>query len=612
MSANVQHKQLSSYVSNFYYVYDKRGNRHVKIGVPPDDTQENKSEPLLYAYNKDDELLKIGGDTDAIKPSSHVEEIQLDIPDLDQDERGQTKRVEGTTLLFCEKIPAPVHTEVMYYYTHHNNNDAWLGKAIKIASKMHPVLRYTDNDLKDLSNEIAKRIRRWHIRGNNKWAKKKDDEDFGDWVERHDIDFECNEAKEILEDFATSARAGDWLCHRLGANTATGKTKIRSLKYREAKFWRRKLRAVTQSLRENYLQKIGIIKKHGSQYSSWTAQQSRKKMLANQEAWAANNNVVSADGKYNENMLNIINENKRCYRAKIIAKTTGLNDYADKHGMTCALITITCPGTFRRDGTTIDEAIDYMRRTWKRTTAARLYDKINIGGFMVFQPHKDGYPHQHAFIIGEKKDIAAYYEIINNRAMAMYPNEPGAAKHRTDIIWEDREKGHLSSYALPYMIRMTEGADGGTLEVNGSAEDAWFCAHRVRRITSIGLPSDIHWSNCAKAKRWQVKDKKAKKMRKAARKGNYATWLELAGGLGVKRKDRKMSSIRVEGETEYGEKSWRYIGSEIHNSYIVVRGEIPMEIVMCSRSSVIKQSLPSTVKSKTETSVLPVSQSAAP
>jgi len=563
---------------------------------------------------------------------------------------------------FKSYIPSAVRFEVSNYKIRHNLDMDWLRNASAIAKAMPYALQCQNTG--DTAKSIAERISVRNTQANIKERERLEEDKrvnqvsryisnfyfvydsagkrhikFGVEPEGHDsMSFytfskkegtaakaeQIEEEKEpvkIPESYDVAARIGDKICKRLDTNQASGDVTVRGKKYMDAKFWRRKLNSVVNPLREEYLYKLGMIKKGRTHYASSVGQRIRASALRAQKQWAAQHIVKSESGDFERPLSEIIDEKEKGYRAKITAKAAGLNKYAKKHGMTAAMITVTCPGTFRRDGTTIQGGLDHLRAVWKRALAEINKQTLTVAGLMVWQPHKDALPHQHIYMIGSQNDISVAYDIINDKALATYPDEKGGKEKRTSIKWQDDKLGSLSSYGLSYVIRYAKDEDeddgdetsGEACEMDGSAEDSWYAMNRCRRIGWFGLPSDVHWENCAQVQDWklkEIKDKKLLKMIEAAKDGDYCKWMTLAGGIAVKRKERRMSSIRVERETQYGEKGWRYIGSEINNIEIIIRNVVPMLIEKLL--AVVIPNYPRGVKTKVKDSVLPVSQSAAP
>jgi len=522
---------------------------------------------------------------------------------------------------FHSYIPQSLFFEIRAYaHKKHSTDDAvvWLRDASDIAHEMPTILQCKSTN--DLAKSITTRIKQRHTKANKTEIVIERDRRFiSNFYYTHDESGQRTvhtggipKLVEKPETYNAVVKSGDWICKRLNTSSPTGNTKIRSKKYLDEKFWCRKLRRVVQPLREEYLYKLGMVGKYTSNYSSYNAQRTRKNMLNNQKKWARQQILKSEDGSYEELLSDVIEEKEKGYRAKITAKAAGLNKYAKANGLTAAMITVTCPGTFRKDGTTIRDGLNHLRAVWKRSLAEVNKQQLRVAGLMVWQPHKDALPHQHIYIIGSENDISEAYDIINNRALAVYPDEEGGKENRTDIKWQDDKQGSLSSYGLSYVIRYAKDEDededdGEACEKDGSAQDAWYSINGCRRIGWFGLPSDTHWSSCAQTPDWQIKeikDESLLEMIDAAKKGDYCEWMTLCGGIAVKRKERKMESIRVERESNYGEKIWRYIGSVINNIDIIVRKATPL-IIEKIKSAVV---IPNYLKG----SVLPVSQPAAP
>lgn len=372
-------------------------------------------------------------------------------------------------------------------------------------------------------------------------------------------------------------RRGVNACKRLKISPASGGFAAAAMRYCDTAFWIRKLRSTVYPLREMYAREIGMIDNYASSHGVGV----RRDMLSKADKWAQGTVAINPETNEPVSMADILASASGAYKARIIAKATGLRNLQDANGWDSAMITITCPWSFRagkKNYRDTQGCLAHLRAVQKRIGTSADKDELTLAGLTVFQPHRDGTPHQHSYVIGPKADIERFYEIVQEKALHdVLPDEEGADEHRTDIEWENRSKGSLSSYALSYVLRLTKDTPTDpdqptpSCEKDGSGEDAWYSLNHARRIGWFGLPEDYAWEASRRVSRHATGGKLAK-LRKAAKDGDYAAWVELVGGIAAKRKDRPYGSITENRENRFGEASSRYIGAELFGVQIIIKG----------------------------------------
>jgi len=473
-------------------------------------------------------------------------------------------------------------TDEVYVSKAYTEANKWLVSATQKIHEQHRFFAYGERGLKKLAQQFTSHI-------TNKAQTKMLSFDL---LDDGDAALDTIRPAAIAAGNKYIATAGRRACKKLGINPAGGTIEVQAKKYTDEAFWTRRLRRVNYPQFEQLCKDLGLLSKSSSHYSSQGGQAIRKNMLENQKRWSESVSAFSPDQSKEIPMTDLIATAEKGHAAQVVAWSTGLKKLADANGWTAALVTITCPGTFRKDGTTIQEALAHLRAVWKRINAQVKKDQLQIAGLQVWQPHKDAFPHQHIYVIGSETDISEFYSIVQDKALAVYPNENGAAENRTDIIWENTDKGSLSSYALSYCLRFTGSSTGEALEKDGSAEDTWYSMNRARRIGWFGLPEQTHWDTCRKMTRSQTTTKKLRGLRKAARRGDFAAWVNLSGGIAITRKDRGFTTITENRLSKYGEKVARYIGSVIDSVDIIIKGA-PWKIEM---AAVVKPNYPREAK----------------
>ncbi|WP_018293735.1 replication endonuclease [Mariprofundus ferrooxydans] len=338
-------------------------------------------------------------------------------------------------------------------------------------------------------------------------------------------------------------------------------------KYTDEMWWRPRLRRIIRRKREELAVECGLVGKESSHYSSKLTQDEREQQLERNKKWAAKTVLVCDDTRLN--MSDLVESKEQCYQAELVTMLAGLRDIQDANGWHAAMITPTCPAAFRRLGVTSAESADHLRRMWACSRAQAKRENLDIRGMQVWQPHKDGIAHQHIYCIGEKLQLERFAEIVRAHSLKLYPDEKGAQEHRCDVLYEDKDKGRLSSYAARYVTRLAKKSDDETCATDtATAEDSWYSAHGIRRVSFFGLPSKKLWRYFREASREICNTKQLKKIRKAARNGEYAGFVQALHWTGNKRA-LDFETLHEEVENRYKEKVKKESGIRFQTAYIL-------------------------------------------
>lgn len=203
--------------------------------------------------------------------------------------------------------------------------------------------------------------------------------------------------------------------------------------------------------------------------------------------------------------------------------------------------------------------------------AARRKNIVWYGSRFV-QPHHDGTPHWHVLIYVDPARREELECLLREWALTDDPDEKGALQRRCDIEEIDRSKGSAVGYVARYIARAIDGRslknikerdDGGRQRTVAKADavervTAWSNIWRIRLFQFVGTPPVTVWRELRRVKAnddGMPDDFALAKLREAADAGDYAEWLELMGGLCVKRKLQTARTLRAPGDrlNRYGE-----------------------------------------------------------
>lgn len=362
-------------------------------------------------------------------------------------------------------------------------------------------------------------------------------------------------------------------------------------KYTDRNWWQARLPRIIRSRREELAVECGLVNKKHSPHCSNFTRAERGQQLKRNKTWAEK--TIITDGKESFTMSELLTSKEACYNAEFYALLKGLSNIQQENFWHAAMITITCPSRMhpvskKYDGTSIKKAKKYLSKTWARIRAKAKRDGLNIQGCQVWQPHKDGCPHQHIYVVGSFDDLLKFYKIAKHYAFIVDGKENGAAENRFDWLDEGAERvkdengkykrredgsyitkpttAKLASYVAKYVTRLAiddDDEDASYALKKATSEDAWYSAHGIRRVSFFGLPPKKLWRYFRKATRRICNSKILKEIRKAARgvkdkddnyitKPDFAKFCKLIGWNGLK-KDLDLITETDNAINKYGE-----------------------------------------------------------
>ena len=172
--------------------------------------------------------------------------------------------------------------------------------------------------------------------------------------------------------------------------------------------------------------------------------------------------------------------------------------------------------------------------------------------------------------------------------LALMVMKLGAKKHRFTAVAIDSKKGSAAGYVAKYVAKNIDGEDiekdlyGNDAKQSAKGIDAWASTYNIRQFQFIGSPSVTVWrelrrlANSKQSKDIDpIKSPALYKAMLAADTADWAAYVMVMGGIGVKAKDRPIQSLYSQDEyvdtdtgeinqdavTQYGEeKAPRVIG----------------------------------------------------
>ncbi|WP_284377594.1 replication endonuclease [Litoribrevibacter albus] len=239
-------------------------------------------------------------------------------------------------------------------------------------------------------------------------------------------------------------------------------------------------------------------------------------------------------------------------RAELMTRIKGFEMIAEQYGHASEFITITCPSRMHAisrgkrnpnyDDTTPKQANKYLGHIWSLIRSSLSRQEIQVYGFRVSEPHHDGTPHWHMLLFMKKEHVSKVIKTMRSYSLKTDGNEPGAAKHRFQVIDIDPEKGSATAYVSKYISKNVDGKhiekDLYDLNAKNSAEriQAWASIWGIRQFQQIGGPSVTVWRELRRLRDEQTG--KLEEARLAADAGDWAAYVMTMGGPTLPKKDR--------------------------------------------------------------------------
>lgn len=193
-------------------------------------------------------------------------------------------------------------------------------------------------------------------------------------------------------------------------------------------------------------------------------------------------------------------------RRAMMVQLKGIDATAAAKGHTAMMLTITAPSRMharhhngrandRHDGSSPRQVKDYLHGVWKRAMRSLQHQGLKVYGLRAVEPHHDACPHFHVLVYCEPTQKAAILSTLRRYALEDSPDEPGATKHRFDVVPIDPAKGGALAYVAKYVSKSIDGEGLGTdTESDTSGADtarrvvAWARLWGIRQFQFFGVP----------------------------------------------------------------------------------------------------------------------------
>jgi|GEM_PF-3483365 hypothetical protein len=406
------------------------------------------------------------------------------------------------------------------------------------------------------------------------------------------------------------------------------------------RWWRKKLRDLCHRTAENYMRSSGRVGKGISPYiSSYTNSRLRSRERASREFMDAcevesdQGDVLSLADVYASSLANPRNRISETY-----ARAVGCDRIREEFSLSAVFLTMTAPSRFHArtvsgdfsypnshfDGSTPDESQVYLRRVWARIRAALARADIHAFGMRVSEPHQDGTFHWHLLGYVEPNQLAQFIEICRHYSCQEDAHELTTERRRkarfhAEVI--DCTRAAPRTYLFKYLTKNVVGSSDISDETGQPIHEGVDSARRlastysVRQFQFFGQPSVTVWRELRRLREKNLGEVSAEDfsdIRDAACSGNWGKFVELMGGVCVRREDQPIKPLRKErGENDYGEIIYEIRGLVMRRClHEMDSGQFSVSTVM-TREKSWRILSPNEVKHKHKSSDFEVARSAA-
>lgn len=384
--------------------------------------------------------------------------------------------------------------------------------------------------------------------------------------------------------------------------TVPGKTaKSQRARLETAKWWRRTIRRTAMRSAEKAHLRAGMVGKGRMRYASNHAVKVREGNLARQDAWLKSTTAERVDKDSGEIFRIPLPSREETTNAKLAefwAWCAGVQALAEADSLEMAMLTLTLEPIFHPspamgksswNGTTPDLANKEIGRRWAQIRAALGKRGITLSGFRASEPHGDGCPHWHLFLmyrpnvrttvlaetlklfpgkiamrVRDSKGLD-HRRIFDNPADAYsgYGRKPtGNEGSQAELAIINTAQASVASYVTKYVMKQTKDDRAG----------AWRSTWGVRGLQWFGIRSALT--------KWRELRRLPKaptgvlilQLWTAATNNNAADFLTLLGGLSaVGGKAVKTLPLTVPTRTAYGEDDEKLVGYMVAGETVITR-----------------------------------------
>lgn len=376
------------------------------------------------------------------------------------------------------------------------------------------------------------------------------------------------------------------------------------LKIADPKFWLRRLTAMANKQREHLAIAVGMVHAMSGGYVS------NERLAAYEEQRRANyefiKNCVIINALNEEEQHDLLdiwlktNANPKITRIELMTQIRGYEEFAEREGHVGEFITLTAPSKYHAmlkqggpnpkwNGAAPHHTLSYLNKVWADIRSSLKNQGIKTYGLRVAEPHHDATPHFHFVIWAKPEEMKAVKRTFYRYALAEDGNEPGAKLRRCRFMKLSKAKGSATAYIAKYVSKNIDAHGMHDLfsdETGKKASEAslrakaWATLWHIRQFQFFGGASISVWRELRKLGSLQQPDELIDTARAVADVGDYASYLDLQGGVFVKRSEQKIRLNYIETEPNgYLETRKKIDGVQNNENGVVVKTRLKTWVI---------------------------------
>ncbi|WP_410689176.1 replication endonuclease [Citrobacter braakii] len=332
------------------------------------------------------------------------------------------------------------------------------------------------------------------------------------------------------------------------------------------RWWETQLRREINQIKEHLLISLGMVQAKKSLYISNETIMLSDKGIRERITFLNIRKVVNIETQEeNETLLQMAMSgiaNPRIQKSELTQILFGTYNYALQHNHACRFITITLPESFHAttiDGTpcsgwkglTPKQAHDYLQKAWTKARSA--LSGIACYGTRFVEPHHDSTPHWHLLIYTPQDNDSKVTSTINKYFSQIFDSSSldGIVDIKpvtNEAILHYMMKFLASSFPGVADEKATNDKTGKPISCEAKNAKLWSSQWGIRRFQHFGLPEIGVWRECRKVRSHNITHElghAAEAVRHAADHGDFQRYIDVQGGVGIKRSQRVLHVERA-------------------------------------------------------------------
>lgn len=324
-------------------------------------------------------------------------------------------------------------------------------------------------------------------------------------------------------------------------------------------YWRRQLRKLHGRRAEGAFRDLGRVHRHADPYITNDGLQRHFQQRARAADFLATHDALCLDTGELLPLDDIASHSLACEtirRGEFMARTRGLEEYAQAAGHAWAFFTLTAPSAYHARlvsgapnpayrGASVRDARDLLQKLWSRVRSKAKRLRLVLYGMRVAEPHHDATPHWHIIMFGPPADLERLWWCIQGHWYSVNREEltsDAAREARAQRKLPDPTKGESAAgYIAKYIAK---GIDGHALATDDAAETdlsgadasarvvAWARLHGIRQFQQIGGPRVGIYRELRRV-REPIDEPTLEAARLAADGGRYSEFWTRSGGISL-------------------------------------------------------------------------------